>query len=184
MRKIEYKSRCCNAKVMRYPFGNVIPLEFPWEDWSDEEWGCTECGKPCSVKSAPAASEAEKKKAGEKVGEELDIEKEEIKMLWTDLGILNKDCRSLLEENERQLKKWGRQTRTPFEWLAYLTEEVGELAKAISEVIYRNGALESVSREAVQVSALALKIAVMADCNKDTGIRQKNQGKKHEGNQA
>jgi len=64
MRKIEYKSRCCNAKVMRYPFRSVYLGEFP-KDWADEEWGCTECGMPCSVRSVPAASEAERKKAGE-----------------------------------------------------------------------------------------------------------------------
>jgi len=56
----------------------------------------------------------------------------------------------------------GIQNRTPFEWLAYLTEEVGELGKAISEAHYRNGHWAEVKREAIQVATLALKIAEMA----------------------
>jgi len=61
VRGIGYRSKCCNAKVMRYPFKNMAYLgEFP-EHWADEEWGCTECGMPCAVKSVPIASETKKK---------------------------------------------------------------------------------------------------------------------------
>ena len=45
--------------------------------------------------------------------------------------------RELQAENERQLAKWGVQDHHPFEWLAYCTEELGELAEAISEWQYR-----------------------------------------------
>lgn len=65
------------------------------------------------------------------------------------------------EENSRQLVKWGVQVRTPFEWLAYLTEEVGELSQAISEEYYRKGNNTQVRDEAIQVATLALKIAEM-----------------------
>jgi NTP pyrophosphatase (non-canonical NTP hydrolase) len=62
-------------------------------------------------------------------------------------------------ENLEQIKKWGIQEVSAFEWLAYLTEEVGELAQAISEHEYRDGATESIFKEAIQVATLALKIA-------------------------
>jgi NTP pyrophosphatase (non-canonical NTP hydrolase) len=65
-------------------------------------------------------------------------------------------------ENSRQLKKWDVQDRSPFEWLAYLSEEVGELSEAISEHHYdRGGQLCDVYTEAIQVATLALKIAEM-----------------------
>jgi NTP pyrophosphatase (non-canonical NTP hydrolase) len=64
-------------------------------------------------------------------------------------------------ENVKQIAKWGVQTRTPFEWLTYTTEELGELAKAISEHYYRDGKVEDVIKEAVQTATLVLKIAEM-----------------------
>ena len=65
------------------------------------------------------------------------------------------------EENRRQLRKWGVQTHSAFEWLTYTTEELGELANAISEYEYRGGEREDVVKEAIQVATLALKIAEM-----------------------
>jgi len=65
------------------------------------------------------------------------------------------------DENKRQIEKWGVQTRTPAEWMLYLSEEVGELAEAISEREYRNGRNADVLKEAIQVATLALKIAEM-----------------------
>lgn len=65
------------------------------------------------------------------------------------------------EENLRQLEKWGIQERTIFEWLSYLAEEQGSLAKAINEHHYRGGPVEKVIAEAFQVATLALKIAEM-----------------------
>ena len=64
-------------------------------------------------------------------------------------------------ENQRQIKKWGVQDREPFEWLTYTAEELGELAKAISENHYRDGSSEQVVEEAIQMATLALKIAEM-----------------------
>lgn len=64
-------------------------------------------------------------------------------------------------ENAKQISKWGIQSRTPFEWMTYLTEEVGELAKAINEREYRDGLDSEVYKEAIQVTTLALKIAEM-----------------------
>lgn len=67
----------------------------------------------------------------------------------------------ILLESERQLKKWGIQDHSPFEWMAYITEEVGELAKAISEFEYRKGSREEISKEAIQVATLCLKLVEM-----------------------
>jgi len=65
------------------------------------------------------------------------------------------------DENQRQLRKWGVQTHSAFEWLTYTTEELGELANAISEHEYRGGNSKDVVKEAIQVATLALKIAEM-----------------------
>jgi len=64
-------------------------------------------------------------------------------------------------EHLRQIKKWGIQTHTMFEWLTYITEELGSLAKAISGYEYRNGEKQRVIDEAYQVATLAIKIAEM-----------------------
>jgi len=51
-------------------------------------------------------------------------------------------------ERERQEKKWGEQNHFDSIWLAILTEEVGEVAKAILEH-------ENIQYELVQVAAVA-----------------------------
>lgn len=66
------------------------------------------------------------------------------------------------EESLRQIRKWGVQDRDPFEWLAYTTEELGELSRAICEWWYYRGGLQSaVIKEAIQTATLCLKIAEM-----------------------
>ena len=67
----------------------------------------------------------------------------------------------IFAENVHQLSKWGIQDHTPFEWLTDTTEELGELAKAISEHHYRGGPASEVVKEAIQVVTLAIKIAEM-----------------------
>ena len=79
-----------------------------------------------------------------------------------DLCLVNPQLYNMIgEENDRQLQKWGIQNHTPFEWLTYTTEELGELACAISEAEYRGGKPEDVAKEAIQVATLSLKIAEM-----------------------
>ena len=68
---------------------------------------------------------------------------------------------SMLIESGKQIEKWGIQSHALFEWLAYLTEEVGELSEAISEYIYRDGDLVEIMKEAIQSATLAAKIAAM-----------------------
>lgn len=64
-------------------------------------------------------------------------------------------------ENKRQLDKWGIQDHPPFTWLAFATEELGELSTAISEFLYRGGDREQVVTEAIQCATLCIKIAEM-----------------------
>ncbi len=77
------------------------------------------------------------------------------------LATLNELVGLIWRENERQLEKWGIQDREPFEWLAFVTEELGELSQAISELTYRDGEAIEVVKEAIQVATLSLKIAEM-----------------------
>ena len=68
----------------------------------------------------------------------------------------------VLAENKRQVEKHGVVSKSPYEWLAYLTEEVGEVSDALQSVEYRNGDWKKVREEAIQVATLALKIAEMS----------------------
>jgi NTP pyrophosphatase (non-canonical NTP hydrolase) len=83
-------------------------------------------------------------------------------IIWEDAGLGRDDLIPVYEEDDRQRAKWGFQKHTPEEWLMYLTEEVGELAKAISENKYRGGPRVDIRDEAIEVATLALKIASMA----------------------
>ena len=67
----------------------------------------------------------------------------------------------IIIEGKNQVKKWGVQTHSLFEWQNYTTEELGELAKAIAEHQYRGGSWKEVYNEAIQVATLSLKIAEM-----------------------
>lgn len=83
------------------------------------------------------------------------------------LAAIDKTIERVMQENDRQLLKWGVQTRSSFEWMTYITEEVGELAQAVSEFEYREGKKEDVRKEAIHVASLALKIAEMFDDEED-----------------
>lgn len=72
----------------------------------------------------------------------------------------------VLEEHEHQIDKWGVQTHTPWEWLGYTLEELGELSAAISDYEYGDGligdgVISDVVREAIQAATLCLKIVEM-----------------------
>ena len=68
-------------------------------------------------------------------------------------------------EHTRQTQKWGLQSRSLFEWLTYLTEEVGELAKEVSEQEYRHGSASDLAKEAIQIAALATRISAIVKQN-------------------
>ncbi len=88
---------------------------------------------------------------------------------YTDKLFKNKDklFDNVFTEHRKQCDKWGVQTHSLFEWQNYLTEELGELASAIDEHEYRNGAKIEIYKEAIQVATLALKIAEMTMLNID-----------------
>jgi NTP pyrophosphatase (non-canonical NTP hydrolase) len=81
-----------------------------------------------------------------------------IKRYPDSIGDMNYAYDLIQKEHWRQAEKWGVQKVTLFEWMCYLTEEVGELAEAISENTYRNGPIKNITTEAVHVAALACKI--------------------------
>lgn len=84
-------------------------------------------------------------------------------LIFKDPGLVKEDIQPMLVEDLFQLEQWGTQKRSPFEWVNYLVEEVGELAAAISEHVYRDGSREDISKEAIQAATLALKISKMAN---------------------
>jgi len=67
----------------------------------------------------------------------------------------------VVEEHQRQLKKWGVQDHPFFTWLAFVTEELGELSMAMSEYNWRKGPKAHIIAEAIQVATLSLKVAEM-----------------------
>lgn len=69
----------------------------------------------------------------------------------------------VINEREKQDNKWGDQTipnaTPPLQWLAILTEEVGELAEQVLNYGWGNpDALHEMWGEAVQVTAVSLAI--------------------------
>jgi hypothetical protein len=79
-----------------------------------------------------------------------------------DLELINPELFEMVkEESLRQIRKWGIQEHDSFEWLAFTTEEHGELSKAISEWYFRRGLISDVVKEAIQEATLCLKIAEM-----------------------
>jgi hypothetical protein len=84
---------------------------------------------------------------------------------WTDQELTTLDAlvSHVLDENRRQVARWGTQTHTVAEWSAITSEEFGELAQALCEAHFRpsTAALDAVYREAIQAATLALKCAEM-----------------------
>ncbi len=69
--------------------------------------------------------------------------------------------REILRENKFQIRKWGIADHDAFQWLAFTTEELGELAAAIADHHFRNASAKNVIHEAIQTATLCLKIAEM-----------------------
>jgi NTP pyrophosphatase (non-canonical NTP hydrolase) len=132
----------------------------------------------------------------EGIAEELKIRKETAKDLPVSVGsaetsqlAIYRDHRLLgikalliavVVESEKQLGKWGIQSRTAFEWMSYLTEEIGELAQAINDHEYcgdpkPDTLKRNIYQEAIQVATLALKIAEMFGQKDLARIREENQ---------
>lgn len=82
-------------------------------------------------------------------------------IILTDKHLSEEFLGKLLVEDIKQVEKWGYQSRSPFEWLAFTTEELGELSKAISHHVYSDAPVDNIIKEAIQTATLALKIAKM-----------------------
>lgn len=67
------------------------------------------------------------------------------------------------QENRNQLQKWGVQKHDLFKWLAFTTEELGEVSKALCEMEFRGGGKHEVINECVQTITLLMKIIEMVD---------------------
>jgi NTP pyrophosphatase (non-canonical NTP hydrolase) len=72
----------------------------------------------------------------------------------------------VLQERERQEKKWGEQNHDPFAYLAILMEEVGEFSEAALHLRFGGPEAFGMRTEAVQVAAVALAIVECLDRNK------------------
>lgn len=90
------------------------------------------------------------------------------------IGEMTYSYNLIQDEHWKQVSKLGVQKKTLFEWMCYLTEEVGELAEAISEHEYRNGTVNNIEKEAVQVAALACKIIEVLRPYKEEEKHQSN----------
>ena len=79
---------------------------------------------------------------------------------------------SVVDERLRQATKWGPQHHSYFKWLAILTEEVGEVAKAILEH-HANEDATLIREELVQVAAVA--VAAIEDIDSTYKLTQETQ---------
>ena len=69
--------------------------------------------------------------------------------------------REVLDEREQQDARWGQQNHTPMEWLAVLTEEVGEVSQEVLRNHFGGKYLEAYRAECIQVAAVAV---AMVEC--------------------
>jgi len=71
---------------------------------------------------------------------------------------------SVLEERKRQNAKWGAQRHSWPEWIAILTEEVGEASQeTVQEHFHPTGDLLALRTELVHVAAVAVQIVEHVD---------------------
>jgi len=87
-----------------------------------------------------------------------------MKKTYKDLGMVNSEflINEIKKENKRQLSKFGFENVSAFQWMSYLTEEVGELAQAMNDYKSKKDTnAKKIVTEAIQAASLALKIAEM-----------------------
>lgn len=96
---------------------------------------------------------------------------------------MDKVLNDVLRERERQNNKWGVQNHNAVEWIAILTEEVGEASKEAVDFHFANGdvdpalkaglnlqriRLDNYRKELIQVAAVAIQAVESLD--RQTGI--------------
>jgi len=74
---------------------------------------------------------------------------------------MEKIFKEIKEEREKQDIKWGEQNHKPIEWIAILTEEVGETSKAALEAHFEKcfwdpKKLKEYREELIQVAAVSV----------------------------
>ncbi len=72
----------------------------------------------------------------------------------------------VLDERDRQDKKWGEQNHDPFTYLTILLEEMGELAKCALHHRFGGPEKFNLREEAVQTAAVAMAIVECLDRKK------------------
>lgn len=71
----------------------------------------------------------------------------------------------VLDERQKQDAKWGEQNHSPAEWLAVLTEEVGEVAQEVLRNRFGGRDLSAYRAELIQVAAVAVAMVECLDRN-------------------
>jgi NTP pyrophosphatase (non-canonical NTP hydrolase) len=75
------------------------------------------------------------------------------------------------KERQKQDDKWGEQNHKPIEWVAILTEEVGEVSKAALEAHFKQHfwdieKLSEYRKELLQTAAVAVAMVESLDRNR------------------
>jgi hypothetical protein len=72
---------------------------------------------------------------------------------------MEEQIKKVLDECQKQDTKWGIQDHSTVEWIAILTEEVGEAAKEAVDFHMgdKEGALKRLEEELIQVAAVTLQ---------------------------
>lgn len=83
--------------------------------------------------------------------------------------------REINEERNRQDAKWGEQNHKPIEWIAILTEKVGEVAKEVVDFHFNdnkevaNCQIHKYREELIQVAAVTVSMIECLDRNINNG---------------
>ncbi len=97
---------------------------------------------------------------------------------------MNEIFKEIQNERERQNEEWGEQNHSPIEWIAILTEEVGEASKEVVDYHFKNDLtlragedylkdkvvqkqrLMNYRKELIQVAAVAVQMIECLDRDK------------------
>jgi NTP pyrophosphatase (non-canonical NTP hydrolase) len=72
----------------------------------------------------------------------------------------------VIEERLRQDDQWGEQNHDPSMYLTILTEEIGEIARAVFEARFDGAPISRIREEVVQAAAVAVAMVECIDRGK------------------
>ncbi len=82
---------------------------------------------------------------------------------------MQKILEEIAKERKRQDEKWGEQNHSPIEWIAILTEEVGEISKEALEFHFKHKkpkkSLANYRKELIQTAAVTVAMLESLDRN-------------------